>query len=85
MKKNIKNTEKINIVDPKLPKEKKVKEPKEPFKIKFKRWFFGVGKEFSRTTWTSKKNLILDLLIVVLVAAAIILLFFGIDNLVNLI
>lgn len=54
-------------------KPKKIKNNIEK-KSKFKSFFYGVGKEFERTSWTSKSKLVSDffiVLVIVLILAAI--------------
>lgn len=48
-----------------------------PFKIK--RWFFGMGKEFSRIRWSTKKTVIANLIVVVSITIFLAIIFFIID------
>lgn len=50
--------------DKKSPKEKTKNKEK---KHLFKKFFYGVGKEFERVTWTSKKDLALNFLVILVV------------------
>lgn len=64
----IEKKEKI-VVD--LKKESKLNKAKK--ENKFKKFFFGIGKEFQRVTWTSKKELASNFLIIIVVIV-----FFGV-------
>ncbi|MDR2557319.1 MAG: preprotein translocase subunit SecE [Mycoplasmataceae bacterium] len=52
------------------------------FNFKFKRWFFGVGKEFSRISWPKKGSVLRDFVIIIIIVFAIALIYFGIDALI---
>lgn len=56
--------EKSNKKDKKSPKEETKNKEK---KHLFKKFFYGVGKEFERVTWTSKKDLALNFLVILVV------------------
>lgn len=58
-------------------KEKEFKKEKSK-KHTFKRYFYGVGKEFERISWTSKKTLFSNFLVVIVVVAFFALIFTGI-------
>ncbi len=47
---------------------------------KFKRWFFGMGKEFNRTAWSTKRSLLENFIIVAIVILFLALIFFAIDS-----
>ena len=47
---------------------------------KFKRWFFGMGKEFNRTAWSTKRSLLENFIIVLIVILFLALIFFAIDS-----
>lgn len=68
------NNEKI-VVE-KVKKEKKIKKEKKPNKIKIE--FYGVGKEFERTSWTPRTKLISDFFVVVIVVFILAAIFTGI-------
>lgn len=62
-------------------KDKKLKKIEKKYKQKkhtFKKYFYGVGKEFERVTWTSKKNLFTSFMVVVVVVIFFSLVFFGV-------
>lgn len=64
--------QKEKIIQEKKPK--KVKNNLEKKQSKFKSFFYGVGKEFERTSWTTKTKLVSDffiVLLIVLILAAI--------------
>lgn len=46
---------------------------------KFKGWFYGVGKEVSRTSWASKKSIIISFIVVIVIVIILAAIFFGID------
>lgn len=46
---------------------------------KFKGWFYGVGKEVSRTSWASKKSIIISFTVVIVIVIILAAIFFGID------
>jgi preprotein translocase SecE subunit len=47
--------------------------------FKVKKWFFGVGKEFSRVRWIDRQKLIKDFVIILIIVAILALLFLGLD------
>jgi len=55
------------------------KKKKEPFKKVMKRWFFGVGKEFNRINWTTKKQILVNTAIILIITIFLALVFFGLD------
>ncbi len=57
---------------------KKIKD-KKPKENKIKRWFYGLGKEFSRTTWPSVGKIFQHLIIVILITVILALIFLGFD------
>lgn len=63
--------EEIVVEDRKAKKEKnkvkKEKKNKSEKKHVFKKFFYGVGKEFERVSWTSKKDLALNFLTILVV------------------
>lgn len=64
--------QKEKIIQEKKPK--KIRKNLEKKESKFKSFFYGVGKEFERTSWTTKGKLVSDffvVLIIVLILAAI--------------
>lgn len=69
----IDNLEKETIVKESKPKTKKKTDKQIKAKTKktngFKKLFFGVGKEFERVTWTTKKELASSFLITLVVVA----------------
>jgi preprotein translocase SecE subunit len=50
-----------------------------------KRWFFGVGKEFSRVTWIGGKEVLKDFGIILLIVGIMTLIFLGLDYLIGII
>lgn len=48
--------------------------------FKFKKWFYGIGKEIRRTSWTSKKSLLLSFVVVIVIVVLLAAIFFGIDS-----
>jgi preprotein translocase SecE subunit len=44
-----------------------------------KKWFYGLGKEFSRITWTPLKKVWINFFIVVCVVLFFALVFYGVD------
>jgi preprotein translocase SecE subunit len=48
-------------------------------RYRMKRWFFGVGKEFSRVSWVSGRQVWKDFVIIIIIVAVLALLFLGID------
>lgn len=78
------NKEKRQLIIDKLEAEYNQKKQAYKFKwelgdFKFKRWFFGMGKEFSRITWSSKKSVWQGFIIVVTIAIFLALVFLAID------
>lgn len=58
----------------------KEKKPLEKtFKYNLKKWFYGLGKEFSRITWTPLKKVWINFFIVVCVVLFFALVFYGVD------
>jgi preprotein translocase SecE subunit len=49
------------------------------FSFKLKKWFFGVGKEFSRIRWIDRNRLLKDFIIIIIIVAILALIFLGID------
>ncbi|WP_412032270.1 preprotein translocase subunit SecE [Malacoplasma muris] len=45
---------------------------------KFKKFFYGVGKEFERTSWTTKSKLVSDFFVVVIIVLILAAIFTGI-------
>lgn len=79
------NQAKRQLVIDKLELEYKQKKQEYKFKwelgdFKFKRWFFGMGKEFSRVSWASKKSVWQGFLIVVSIVIFLALIFLAIDG-----
>ena len=64
---------------------KKTKAPKKPFSFRFKRWFFGIGKEFSRITWPTGNRIFKDLFVTLVIVIIIALVFLGFDQISGLI
>jgi preprotein translocase SecE subunit len=48
-----------------------------------KRWFFGVGKEFSRVSWIHGKQVLKDFGIILVLVAIMALIFLGLDYAIN--
>lgn len=46
-----------------------------------RRWFFGMGKEFTRISWMKRKPMIQEFIIVIIVVIILALVFLGIDSL----
>lgn len=61
-------------------KEQKKEKKQSKFWFRIKRWFFGIGKEFGRISWISKKQLIKDFFVVIVVILIMALVFLGIDT-----
>lgn len=59
--------------------QKKEKKPKRNYGESFRRFFFGVGKEFKRISWISKKEMFNNFLIVVFLIVIFALIFTGIS------
>ncbi|MDR3163771.1 MAG: preprotein translocase subunit SecE [Mycoplasmataceae bacterium] len=57
------------------------KNPKQPIRLRLKRWFFGLGKEFSRVTWMHYVDVIKIFITVIIICAIISVIFLGIDSL----
>ncbi|MDR1850976.1 MAG: preprotein translocase subunit SecE [Mycoplasmataceae bacterium] len=57
----------------------KPNQPKEKVSLKFKRWFFGLGKEFNRVNWSPKKKVLMNFFIVLSITIVLALLFLFID------
>ncbi|MDR2846857.1 MAG: preprotein translocase subunit SecE [Mycoplasmataceae bacterium] len=45
-----------------------------------KRWFYGVGKEFLRIDWATRKKVFINFVIIIIVVAFFALLFLGVDS-----
>ncbi|GMO15770.1 MAG: hypothetical protein Ta2E_06850 [Mycoplasmoidaceae bacterium] len=60
-------------------KVKKVKTAEDKAAYKTKRWFFGLGKEFNRITWTPKKKMLINFVVVIGITVFFVLLFLLID------
>lgn len=78
------NKQKRQLVIDKLKLEYKQKKEAYKFKwelgdFKFKRWFFGMGKEFTRITWSSKKSVWQGFIIVASIVIFLALIFLAID------
>jgi preprotein translocase SecE subunit len=58
---------------------------RQSFSFRFKRWFFGVGKEFSRVTWIRGKQVLKDFGIILILVAIMALIFLGLDYIINMI
>lgn len=50
---------------------------------RFKRWFFGMGKEFSRISWLSKKEVMTGFIIVFFTSVTLALIFFIIEMIIT--
>ena len=48
--------------------------------FKLKRWFYGIGKEIRRTSWASKRSVLVSLIIVIIIVLILAAIFFGIDS-----
>ena len=72
----------INKLEKELTKLKKDYEYKwETGNFKLKRWFVGMGKEFSRISWAKKKSVWISFIIVVVIVLILATIFLGIDRL----
>lgn len=70
------NNKKERIV---IEKKKKTKEAKDSDKpSKFKTFFYGIGKEFERTSWTTKRKVFSDFFVVVIIVVLLAAIFTGI-------
>lgn len=49
--------------------------------FKIKRWFVGMGKEFSRISWANKKSVWISFIVVVVIVLILATIFLGIDRL----
>lgn len=49
--------------------------------FKIKRWFLGMGKEFTRISWASKKSVWISFIVVVVIVLILATIFLGIDRL----
>lgn len=49
--------------------------------FKLKRWFLGMGKEFSRISWASKKSVFISFIVVVVIVLILATIFLAIDRL----
>ena len=63
---------------------KKYKNKWETGDYKIKRWSLGMGKEFSRITWATKKSVWLSFVIVIVIVLVLAVVFLGIDRLFSL-
>ena len=52
----------------------------EKLSFKLKRWFYGIGKEIRRTSWASKRSVLVSLIIVIIIVLILAAIFFGIDS-----
>lgn len=59
-------------------KKTKTKKEKKPKKYFFKKLFLGIGKEFERVTWTSKRDLLHSFIIVIVIVLFFALIYTGI-------
>lgn len=80
-----KSTNTVNNENTKVKTVTKVKDPKKKFSYRFKKWFFGIGKEFGRITWPNKSRIIKDFFTVIILVAIIALIFLGFDQISGLI
>lgn len=55
------------------------REEYETMSFKVKRWFFGMGKEFSRISWSSKKTVFANLIVVIGISLFLAVIFLIID------
>lgn len=82
--KDAKNNTKETVVKDKekdQEREKKLKKAEKKYKPKkyiLRKYFYGVGKEFERVTWTSKKSLFTNFVVIVIVVLFFSLVFFGV-------
>ncbi len=74
-----------SIVKEEKTKTPKTTDPKKKFSYRFKKWFFGIGKEFGRITWPTKSRVIRDIFIAVFIVAILALIFLGIDQISGLV
>lgn len=73
----MKKSSSFTPIDKDISKSKKIKTKK----YVFKRWWFGLGKEFKRFTYKSKVEILLDFLVILLVCLIIGVILFGLDML----
>ncbi|MDR2567716.1 MAG: preprotein translocase subunit SecE [Mycoplasmataceae bacterium] len=57
----------------------KVKDPDKSFKNVTRRWYYGVGKEFNRITWGTKKKMLVNFIVIAAITLFLALVFLGID------
>lgn len=57
----------------------------ETIRFKIKRWFFGMGKEFFRIRWSSKKSLLFNFITVVSICVVLAIIFFIVDAIFSII
>ncbi len=72
----------INKLEDQLKKLKKDYDYKwETGNFKLKRWFIGMGKEFTRVSWAKKKSVWISFIIVIVIVLILATIFLGIDRL----
>ncbi|MDR2821566.1 MAG: preprotein translocase subunit SecE [Mycoplasmataceae bacterium] len=57
----------------------KTKTPEDKISYKIKRWFFGLGKEFNRISWTPRKKMIFNFFVIIAITTIFVLIFLLID------
>lgn len=75
---------KIEVHSSKLEKTNKLTgfNPEDSVKYKSKKWFFGVGKEFSRITWSSKSRVFKNFIVVICIIVFFSIVFLLLDMLI---
>jgi preprotein translocase SecE subunit len=58
---------------------------RQSFSFRLRRWFFGVGKEFSRVTWIRGHQILRDFGIILILVTIMALIFLGLDYVINII
>lgn len=58
---------------------------KKTFSYQFKRWFFGIGKEFNRISWPSKNKVLINFTIIIGIVLFLSLVFLAVDYIITLI
>lgn len=66
------------VEDKNKKKVKKNKVKKQCFSLKLKTFFFGLGKEFERMSWTSKSDLIKNFIVVICIVVILTAIFTGV-------
>lgn len=75
------NNQKETILKEKKKETKEERKLRKKHKVKkytFRKYFYGVGKEFERISWTSRKNLVSSFIVVIVVITFFALVFTGV-------